>query len=117
MSVQDRLAAIMAEQGETVTYRRVTSISRNSATQTRTNGYTNYTIKAHIRKFEAKEIVGLLQMGDREVRIATNSVSFIPSRNDHIIVGSEEFNVVSVDRRTANGSNALYILHIRGAND
>lgn len=113
-NIPEHVATILEAQGETVTYRRLSSVSFNETTLANTPTYTNSTIKAHARRYTAKEISGLVRDGDREVRIAADAVSFVPDENDIVLLGGDTYKVVSVDRRTAFGEDALYILTVRG---
>src|SRR4030065_1792428 len=107
MTAQTRIKTILDAQGETVTYRRVTAQSRSATTLKKTNTLTDTTsVNAHIRLYEAKELSGLVQAGDRQMRIAASEITFTPNNNDKVTVGGVDFNVVSVDSRTAGGTEA-----------
>jgi hypothetical protein len=67
----------------------------------------SYTIKAGGRQYCAREIAGLVQQGDREVRIAAADLSFTPRPNDQ---------VVSVNTRTPFSEAAIHIVQVRGGN-
>lgn len=112
--MKDRIEQILQEQGQTVTYRRVTGITRNETTLQNTQTTTDYTVKAHFRNFTDRELSGLVQENDRQVRIAKNSLSFTPASDDKIIVSGETYNIVNVDARTADGELAMYIMKVRG---
>jgi len=114
LSIPARINAILASQGEPTTYRRVTGVAFSETTLANSPTYTEYAVAAHARKYSAKEISGLIRDGDREMRIASDAISFIPEENDIVLLGGDTYKVVSVDRRTANGEDALYILTIRG---
>ncbi len=114
MSIHSRVHQILTKQGETVTYRTLTGITRN-ADLSNTPAYTSYTVQAHIRLFEAKEISDIIAEGDRQMRIAADALSVVPKKNDEVVINSQRFNVIGCDRRTAYGTDALYILHIRGS--
>jgi hypothetical protein len=42
-----------------------------------------------VRQYRAREITGLVQQGDREVRIAAADLSFTPKSNDQVVDGSQ----------------------------
>jgi len=113
MTIAARINGIMARQGETATYKRVTGVSRNDTTMRRTNTYSSTTVKVHLRRFKDRELSGLVTETDRECRIAANALDFVPAPKDIVVVGGEEYKVFAVDRRTANGENALHILQLR----
>jgi hypothetical protein len=69
-----------------------------------------------VRQYRAKEIKGLVQQGDREVRIAAADLSFTPRPNDRIVIGGKTFQVVSVDPRRPFDEAAIHILQVRGGN-
>ena len=115
MTIHSRIKTILDTQGELVTYRRVTAQTRSTSTLKKTNTLTNTSnVNAHIRLFKDTELSGLIQAGDREMRIAAEEITFIPNNDDRVNVAGTDFNVVSVSRCTANGSNAMYVLTIRG---
>jgi hypothetical protein len=86
--------------GETITYKRVTHGSYSTATLQSTPSVQSYTIKASVRQYRAREIAGLVQQGDREVRIAAADLSFNPKPNDQLVIGGKTFQVVSVNTRS-----------------
>jgi hypothetical protein len=114
MRIQKRIKSIIEKQGENVTYKHQNQVTRNTSTLKNTITYTDYTIKAHIRLYTPKEIAGLVSEGDREMRIAADSLPVVPKNNSRVVVNSQLYNIISVDRRTAYGEDALYILQIRG---
>lgn len=113
MTIQARVDNILDVQGESVTYKRVV-FNRDNATLSNVRTTTDYSVKAHIRLFEPQEIAGMVSEGDRQMRIAADALPIVPRKNDIVVVNSQQFNVVFVDRRTAYGTDALYILQIRG---
>lgn len=114
LDINARVKTIIDAQGETVTYKQQTAAAFNSTTLANAITYTSHTIKAHFRKYNAKEITGLVREGDREVRIAADAISFVPEANDVVEVSGDVFKVVAVDNRVAYGSDSLYILTVRG---
>jgi hypothetical protein len=60
----------------------------------------SYTIKAGVRQYRAREIAGLAQQGDREVRIAAADLSLTPRPNDQVVIGRKTYQVVSVNTRS-----------------
>jgi hypothetical protein len=76
-------------------------------------GLTNY--KDVVTRF-AREIGGLVQQGDREVRIAAADLSFTPRLNDQVVIGGKTFQVVSVNTRSPFSEAAIHIVQVRGGN-
>jgi hypothetical protein len=102
-----RVQALIGVAGETITYKRVTHGSYSTATLQSAPSVQSYTIKAGVRQYRAREIAGLVQQGDREVRIAAADLSFTPRPNDQ---------VVSVNTRTPFSEAAIHIAQVRGGN-
>ncbi len=111
-----RVQAMIGRAGETVTYKRVTHGSYSTATLQSTPSVQSSTIKAGVRQYRAREIGGLVQQGDREVRIAAADLSFTPRQNDQVVIGGKTFQVVSVNTRSPFNEAAIHILLVRGGN-
>lgn len=112
--ISDRVKKVIEQQGISITYTHITESVFDQATMTTSNTETVVVIQAHFRKFAAKEITGLIKEGDRQLRIAADSVSFVPERNDTILTSEGNFTIKSVDSRTAYGDPAVYICVARG---
>jgi hypothetical protein len=102
-----RVQALIAVAGEAITYKRVTHGSYSTATLQSAPTVQSSTIKAGVRQYRAREISGLVQQGDREVRIAAADLSFTPRPNDQ---------VVSVNMRSSFDEAAVHIVQVRGGN-
>jgi hypothetical protein len=111
-----RVQALIGVAGETVTYKRVTHGSYSMATLQSTPSVQSYTIKASVRQYRAREITGLVQQGDREVRIAAADLTFTPRPNDQVVIGGKTYQVVSVNTRSPFSEAAIHILQVRGGN-
>jgi hypothetical protein len=111
-----RVQSLIGVAGETIIYKRVTHGSYSTATLQSTPSTQSYTIKAGVREYEAREIAGLVQQGDREVRIAAADLSFSPRPNDQIVIGGKTFQVVSVNTRSPFNEAAIHILQVQGGN-
>lgn len=118
MSIASRVSALIGDIGETVTYKRVTgSTTMNTTTLTKEITYTDYTIKASVREYNLKMIKsGLVDAGDREVRIAGADLTFTPARGDVIIIDTKSFFVKSVNTRRPRNEVAIHILNVGGQN-
>jgi hypothetical protein len=101
-----RVQALIGVAGETITYKRVTRGSYNSSTLQSAPSVQSYAIKAGVRQYRAREIAGLVQQGDREVRIAAADLSFTPRPNDQVVIGGKTYQVVSVNTRSPSDSSA-----------
>jgi hypothetical protein len=76
----------------------------------------SYTIKAGVRQYRARESAGLVQQGDREVRIAAADLTFTPRPNDQVVIGGKNFQVVSVNTRSPFNEATIHMLQIRDGN-
>ena len=76
----------------------------------------SYTIKAGVQQYRAWEIAGLIQQGDREVRIAAADLSFSPKPNDQVVIGGKTYQGVSVNTRSPFSEAASHIVQVRGGN-
>jgi hypothetical protein len=76
----------------------------------------SYTVKAGVRQYRAREIAGLVQQGDREVRIAAADLGFTPRPNDQVVIGGKTYQVVSVNMRSPFSEAAIHIVQVRGGN-
>jgi hypothetical protein len=100
-----RVAAIVARAGETVTLRRSPS--------------TDATVKASIRHYRADELVGSIQQGDAEVHVAAADAGLAswpapPRRNDKLIRDGKHLNVEACETRNFREDAALYVMRVRG---
>jgi hypothetical protein len=111
-----RVQALIGVAGETITYKRITHGSYSTATLQSTPSVQSSTIKASVREYRAREIIGLVQQGDREVRIAAADLSFSPKQNDQVVIGGKTYQVVSVNTRSPFSEAAIHILQVRGGN-
>jgi hypothetical protein len=111
-----RVQALIGVAGESITYKQVTHGSYSTATLQSTPTVQSSTIKAGVRQYRAREIQGLVQQGDREVRIAAADLSFSPRPNDQVVIGGKTFQVVSVNTRSPFNEAAIHIAQVRGGN-
>ena len=103
--------------GQNITYQRVTPGNFNQSTlQMGSENVTEALVKASVRQYRAKEIQGLIQQGDREVRIAAVDLSFTPSIKDCMVIGDKTFQVIGVNTRAPQGEDAVHIIQVRGGN-
>jgi hypothetical protein len=110
-----RVEQIVRRQGQPITYKRLTGVTRNETTLQNTNTYTTHSLVGYFRLFKDRELTHLIQQGDREVRLPAHSMTFVPKFNDRILLADgRSYNVVGVDERYFGGSAGMYILHLRG---
>jgi hypothetical protein len=111
-----RVQALIGVAGETITYKRITHVAYSTVMLQSTPSTQSYTIKAGVRQYRAREIAGLVQQGDREVRIAAADLSFSPKPNDQVVIGGKTYQVVSVNTRSPFSEAAIHIVQVRGGN-
>jgi hypothetical protein len=111
-----RVQALIDRAGGTITYKRVTPGAYSTATLQSTPSVQSFTIKASVRQYRAREIAGLIQQGNREVRIAAADLGFTPKQNDQVVIGGKTYEVVSVNMRSPFDEAAIHILQVRGGN-
>lgn len=114
MSFADRTQAIIEDIGQPVTFTRVTPGTLNTSMQHIDETVVTKTVKASVRHYRAREISGLVQNGDREVRIAALSLGFAPTIKDRITIDSRPSQIISVNIRSPRGEPAIYIIQVRG---
>jgi hypothetical protein len=111
-----RVQALIGVAGETITYKRVTHGSYSTDTLQSSPSVQSYAIKAGVWQYRAREIVGLVQQGDREMRIAAADLSLTPRPNDQVVIGGKTYQVVSVNTRSPFNEAAIHIVQVRGGN-
>lgn len=74
----------------------------------------DHLVKAAVRAYKPQEIIGLVQQGDRQVRIAANDLAVTPARHDKLVISGAEATILHVETRAVRGVDALHILQIRG---
>lgn len=84
------------------------------ATRKTSDSRTTLTVRANIRNYKPHEIKGLVEFGDREVRLAASEISFVPKKGDEIIDGNQKLRVASSNPLYAGSVAALYVLIAKG---
>jgi hypothetical protein len=110
-----RVQALIGVAGGTVTDTRVTHGSYSTAMPQSAPSVQSATIKASVRQYRTREMTGLVQQGDREVRTSAD-LSFTPRPNDQVMMGGQTFQVVSVNTRSPFSKAAIHLVQVRGGN-
>lgn len=113
-SFSTRVSSLIAYFGSPVSLRKITVGALNTTTLQATTTYVDYPVNAAIRFYKPHEISGLVQDGDRQVKIASDDIAITPRANDKIVDGSKTYNIISVNTRAVKGSTATYIMQVRG---
>lgn len=110
------VANLIHKSGQQITYRR-RSVIRDSLKPYITSGTvdSDAVIRAAVRNFRSTELSGLIDQGDREVRIAPSDLGFIPDAQDIILIDGLSYSIINIDERKFNDTPLLYIIQVRGA--
>jgi hypothetical protein len=101
---------IIGAKGADVIWEKITGGTYSAATgKISGNSTQQYTIKGHYRNYRPKEISGILEQGDKELRSSTD-VAFEPLEGDIVTIEGTDYRVMGVDNRL----NKLYVVHVRG---
>jgi hypothetical protein len=76
--------------------------------------YTDYTIKASLRDYTAREITGNVAVGDRKASIAGADLPFVPVKDDKIVADGITYLVIAPEKRNVGDEAGLYVLQVRG---
>jgi hypothetical protein len=116
-NIRLRVQNIIEDNSQTLVYEHVTSATRASNKLSRTNITASVSVKGHLRSYKQSEMAGLIQQGDRELRIAAASISFTPKPNDIVTDGTTKYKIVSVDSRKHRDVMIEHIMVVRGVHD
>jgi hypothetical protein len=117
MFARGRVKAIVEAYGYAMTYKDVSASSRSgTGGLTRANTTAEYAFIGHIRRYKPEELSqNLLEFGDRELRIAAESISFTPRVNDFVEHRGKDYRVVAVDTRGSDAEgDIMHIVSLRG---
>lgn len=107
---QASVKRIIESKGAAVMWEKITGGTYDPATGKYSgNSTTLYNITGHYRNYRPKEISGLLEQGDKELRISTG-VAFTPLEGDRVKIDGTYYNVMGVDNRM----DKLFVVHLRG---
>lgn len=112
--ISERVKALIEIAGQKITYQSQNSGSYNAETGIKTQSYTDYEVYAAIRDYTAKELGGLIIQGDREAKIAADSLTITPKAEDKIIINDKLYTVKAARTDYAKQEKALIVLTIRG---
>lgn len=118
-ALSDALAASSAELiddiGASVTFRRVSESSYNSATGTTTSGANqDETVRALFLQYREAEIDGqLIQRGDRRAIVSASGLTKTPAVGDVFVGKGDTVRVISVQKIEASGDGLVYACQVR----
>lgn len=114
MSLIDRVSTMIGRNGRTVTVKHISGNAYNTTTGENVKTVTNYEVMANVRYYTAKQINGLVQQGDCEVRIAAADIAVDPVDQDQIVIDGVTTTVMAVNKRVVGNVPAIYIIQVRG---
>lgn len=114
MSILDMVSPMVDRYGQTVTYKQIAANNYNPATGENTKTEQTYTLRAAVREYSAKELVGLIQQGDRKVVIPAADLTITPKAKDQISISGKWHTVMAVNTRVVDDTPAVHIVQVRG---
>jgi hypothetical protein len=106
--------------GTSISYQRVTPGTYNAETGAMTPERVSThairgTVEPFVRRFLSanRESADLVQLGDLQVTIAADALSFVPSTNDRVVINGVQYGVVNVDPERAGDVTVIYGMHCR----
>ena len=100
--------------GRTIVYNSISSGDFDVATLSVSNTATDFILKAHIKNYKASEIVGLIQQGDKEIRISAKDLSISPALRDTITFNGGKYAIIAINTLGDRNEDILHILTVRG---
>jgi len=105
-----RVQDLMNACGIVAEWQKITGGTYNVATGKVNGGtITPYNINVHVKGYEPRNIIGIVEAGDKELRMASNQ-AFNPAVNDTVLIDGARYNVLGIDNRM----QSLTIVHLRG---
>jgi hypothetical protein len=95
------VAARIHREGETVVF-------------TKADGTATATVKAFVRGYQADQLVGDIQQGDRVLHVAPADIPWTPDQPDRVGIGSEIAVVQTTETRTLRGVPCMHLIQVRG---
>ena len=100
--------------GADVTYRRVVDGVYDPVTGTTPQTITDSSIKAVVESYSIEEQdTENVQADDRRVIVSSNDITFTPTKNDRIVIGSDEFGIESIRIDQGGNTSVIYTLQVR----
>lgn len=104
----ESVAERIRDTGQTVTFTRQTE-----------GGPVSVSVKAFVRGYSPQQLVGDINQGDREVRVAPGDMSAAgwpsaPREPDQIRIGNARAVIQDVETRMLGDTPCMYIIHVRG---
>lgn len=78
-----------------------------------TESSTSYTVSAVVSDYSAREITGLVQVGDRRLVVASSALSFELTTSDQVVFEGVTHNIVSINAAYSGDQSAVLTLQLR----
>lgn len=110
MITEAQIASVIDRIGENVQWEKKTEGTYSAETGKVTGQTTTlHNITGHYRDYSAKEITGMLERGDKELRVSTD-IPFAPMEGDRVKIDGTFYKVMGIDNRLGR----LLVVHLRG---
>jgi hypothetical protein len=113
-NMQSGIFSLTQRAGIVISYTKRGAATFNPETGKATSTDVVYSVRAFVRNYSPREIMGLLAAGDREVRLAAKDLPFTPAKGDTVAVGSDSFRVFAINKIGGGSVDLIYILSVRG---
>jgi hypothetical protein len=100
--------------GYTITYRAIPAGTYSAATGKLTATPVEHEIKAHVRYAKNKDITGLVNYNDRELRLRAIDLPFTPKEGDEVVIQGKKYRVASINTMNAGENPAIHIMQVSG---
>jgi len=112
--MSERVKNLVGRVGQDVTFVDRTS-AYNTSTGENVHTDTETTVKGFVRKYTPRELTGgLVQQIDREVKVATDAISFTPKESDQLKIETKTYTIIAIDSVNAKNDDCLYVIQVRG---
>ncbi len=112
--ISQRVQDLINIAGQTITFVGITKVY-NKVTQENVLTRVDTVTIGFVRKYTPKELTGgLVQQVDREFKIAVDSLTVVPKKNDEIKIGTDIYHIIAVETRNAKNKDAMYVIQGRG---
>jgi hypothetical protein len=101
--------------GTSITYRRILVGDYSTTTGAPVKTEIDKTIKGRLDEYKQHEIGDTVEVGDRKLTIAASDLSYEPSSEDQVLIGTNLYRIVSVKSPQATDDAAMHVCQIRGA--
>ena len=99
--------------GGDVTIRRITTGSYDTATGTLSESTSDTTVKGFLEQVNQREENDLIQDTDQRLTIAASDLSFTPTTTDKVVISSQVFQIIRIQKEEQNNVAVTFTLFLR----